>query len=145
MCYMVQAWSDKINNLFLLTVSSRDTITPTAGSFATMLSGGQNAAITAVVPYPSAPSAFFVQVDVLGSHTSMVKAQHLMVKATSAPSTYIIRVRFMALKPSSTYPGVLSRAHSMRATRAHMPIGRRKRSCEPKGLRCEIYRTCRAL
>ena len=64
---MSQAWSDKINNLFLLTVSSTDTVTPTAGSFATALSGGQNAAITAVVPYPSAPSAYFVQV--LGDHT----------------------------------------------------------------------------
>lgn len=60
---IVQAWSDKINNLFLLTVSSTDTIAPTAGSFATALSGGQNAAITAVVPYPSAPSSYFVQVS----------------------------------------------------------------------------------
>ncbi len=61
---MVQAWSDKINNLFLLTVSGADTIAPTAGSFATALSGGQNAAITAVVPYPSSPSSYFVQVTV---------------------------------------------------------------------------------
>ena len=59
---VAQAWSDKINNLFLLTVSSTDTIAPTAGSFATALSEGQNAAITAVVPYPSAPSSYFVQV-----------------------------------------------------------------------------------
>ena len=62
--YMAQAWSDKINNLFLLTVSGADTIAPTAGSFATALSGAQNAAITAVVPYPSAPFSYFVQVIV---------------------------------------------------------------------------------
>ena len=60
--YMAQAWSDKINYLFLRSVSNAETIAPTAGSFATVLSGGQNAAITAVVPYPSAPSSYFVQV-----------------------------------------------------------------------------------
>ena len=70
---MVQASSDKINNLFLLTVSSTDTIAPTAGSFATALSGGQNAAITAVVPYPSAPSSYFVQVS--GSQNHLCRQQ----------------------------------------------------------------------
>lgn len=64
----MQAWSDKINNLFLLTMSSTDTGSPTAGSFATVLSGGQHAAITAVVPYPSALSAYFVQVRLPCSH-----------------------------------------------------------------------------
>ena len=59
----MQAWSDKINNLFLLSVSSLDTAVPTAGSFTTVLTGGQNAAITAVVPYPAATSSYFVQVS----------------------------------------------------------------------------------
>jgi len=63
----VQAWSDKINNLFLLTVGSLDTTVPSVDSFTTALSGGQDAAITAFVPYPSAPQFYFVQVQ-LHSH-----------------------------------------------------------------------------
>jgi len=59
----VQAWSDKINNLFLLTVGSLDTTVLSADSFTTALSGGQDAAITAFVPYPSAPQSYFVQVQ----------------------------------------------------------------------------------
>jgi hypothetical protein len=59
----LQAWSDKINNLFLLSLSRNDTAPPTAGSFTTTLTGGQDAAITAIVPYPGAPSSYFVQVS----------------------------------------------------------------------------------
>lgn len=58
----LQAHSDKINNLFLLAVSTQDTTVPTATSFATVLSGTEHAAITAVIPYPSIPSSYFIQV-----------------------------------------------------------------------------------
>ena len=59
----LQAYSDKINNLFLLAVSTQDTVVPTATSFTTALSGTDRAAITAVIPYPAIPSSYFIQVS----------------------------------------------------------------------------------
>ena len=59
----LQAYSDKINNLFLLAVSNQDTYVPTATSFTTALSGTDRAAITAVIPYPSIASSYFIQVS----------------------------------------------------------------------------------